>query len=217
MKQALIFVNGEVADGQMVRRTLSACDSPYVVAADGGVRVADYYELPVHCVVGDMDSITPERLDQLRESGSEIITHPPEKDFTDLELALTHVAESGYSWLRIIGGLGGRVDQTLANIYLLALPELMNCDVRLVADNQSIQLLSPGKHTLQGHKDDTISLIPVGGDVDGIVTEGLYYPLKREALYFGPARGVSNVMTSDTASLSFDTGQLLIIHTLGRA
>lgn len=217
MKQVLIFVNGDVADGLMVRRVLAESKSPYVVAADGGARVADYFELPIDCIVGDMDSISTERLERLRKSGSEIITHPPEKDFTDLELALKHVVERGYHWIRIIGSVGGRIDQTLANIYLLALPELKSCDVRLVADTQSVRLLSPGEYSLTGKKGDTLSLIPLGGDVDGIVTEGLYYPLKKESLYFGPARGISNVMSDNSASVAFETGQLLVIHTLGKA
>ncbi len=39
MKHALIFANGDVNDGPMVRRALAAASEPLVLAADGGARV----------------------------------------------------------------------------------------------------------------------------------------------------------------------------------
>ena len=120
-------------------------------------------------------------------------------------------------WMRIIGSLGGRLDQMLANIYLLTLPVLENCDVRLVAGRQETCLLIPGTHIVNGMSGDTLSLIPIGGDASGISTEGLVYPLKRETLAFGASRGVSNVMRADAAQITVQTGRLLLVHTLGKA
>src|SRR5690606_22671608 len=106
---------------------------------------------------------------------------------------------------------------TLANMYLLALPSLRDCDVRLVSRAQAAWLWYPGTHTLEGTAGDTVSLIPLDGPVSGIHTENLYYPLNGERLTIGPARGISNVMQGDTAQVSFDGGLLLVVHTLGRA
>jgi thiamine pyrophosphokinase len=213
----LIFANGDINDGQMVRRALDAAVDPLVVAADGGARVAAHFGLHIDLVVGDMDSLTPTELEALLNAGAEIVRHPPEKDATDLELALNVVAERGARWIRVIGGVGDRIDQTIANIYLLALPSLAGIDVRLVAGNQEVCLLHPGDHQVHGQAGDTLSLIPVGGDVTGIRTDQLYYPLRDETLYFGPARGISNVMQGSAAGVAFRTGALLLIHTVGRA
>jgi thiamine pyrophosphokinase len=217
MKQAFVFVNGRANDGEMVQRALADTQTPLVVAVDGGVRIAQHFKLNVDILVGDMDSLSADEYQAVVASGAEIHRHPPEKDYTDLELALMLLAERGYNWMRVIGGIGGRLDQTLANIYLLALPQLENCDIRIVANNQETYLLSAGKHHIHGNKDDTISLIPLGGAVHGIHTENLYYPLTNETLNFGPARGISNVMTADTATIHIKSGTLLLIHTLGRA
>ena len=217
MTNALVFANGDVLDGPMVRRTLDAVDEPLIVAADGGARVAQHYGLHVDVVIGDMDSLSADELDTLAASGAEIVRYPPEKDATDLELALTYLSERGYCWLRIIGGLGDRLDQTIANVHLLMLPQLAECDVRLVAGRQEARLLHPGEYTLEGAPGDTVSLIPLSGAVHGITTHDLQYPLKNETLTFGPARGISNVMDSAPVRISFSEGLLLYIRTEGRA
>lgn len=217
MSHALIFANGEINDGPMVRRALQTARQPLIVAADGGARVAQHFNLNIDILVGDMDSLPPDDLDSLADAGTRILRHPPEKDATDLELSLHTVIDHDARWIRIIGGLGGRIDQTLANIYLLALPALDGRDVRMVAGAQEAYLLRPGPHTISGEQDDTISLIPLGGAVHGIRTDGLYYPLNDETLDFGPARGISNVLTDTRAHIHIGAGILLLVHTAGRA
>ncbi len=218
MKQALIFANGEPNDGPMVRRSLAVAKAAHVIAADGGARVARYFNRKVHTLIGDMDSLAPEDLSAIEAEGAELFRYPAEKNETDLELCLQWAASMDYEWIRIIGGLGGRFDQALANVYLLALPQLERRDVRLVAGKQAIRLLRPNQEChIQGAAGDTISLLPVGGSVEGVRTENLQYPLRDEVLLFGPARGVSNVMLADEATVRARAGLLLVVHTIGKA
>lgn len=214
---ALIFANGEIDDGEMVRRALDHATNALVVAADGGARVAEHYGLHVDAVIGDMDSLEQHELERLRQAGTAVYQHPAEKDETDLELTLNWVAGQGANWLRVIGATGGRLDQTLSNIYLLALPALTGCDIQLVAGRQAIWLAREGITEIHGAEGDTLSLIPLNGTVRGVSTQNLYYPLKDEDLYFGPARGVSNVLMAAQASVTVGAGVLLLIHTIGRA
>ncbi|MEP7290200.1 MAG: thiamine diphosphokinase [Chloroflexota bacterium] len=214
---ALIFANGDIDDGEMVQRALDHARDALVVAADGGARVAQHYGLRVDTVIGDMDSLSPEELETLQAAGTTILPHPPEKDETDLELALMLAAQHGADWLRIVGATGGRLDQTLSNIYLLALPILDGRDVQIVAGKQAMWLARAGRTVIAGAAGDTISLVPLNGTVRGVRTENLYYPLRDENLYFGPARGVSNVMTAADASVFVREGVLLVVHTVGRA
>ncbi len=201
----------------MVRRALQVRETALLIAADGGVRVAHHYGLEPQVIIGDMDSVEPETLQSYEASGTEILRHPAEKDETDLELALLFAVDRGASWIRIIGGVGGRFDQVLANVYLLALPQLENIDVALVAGKQRICLLRPGETLLQGNAGDTLSLVPISGNVTGITTRALQYPLQDETLRFGPARGISNVMMADEVSVTIEQGLLICVHTEGRA
>lgn len=213
----LIFANGDINDGPLVRQALATAPDALVIAADGGTRLAKHFNRAVHTIIGDMDSVDPAELDALAAAGVEVRRFPREKDETDLELALLHAAHLSATWIRIIGGIGDRLDQTLSSIYLLALPELRGRDVRLVAGKQEALLLFPGEWIITGSSGDTLSLIPLGGTVGRIETENLYYPLRGERLAFGPARGISNVMQTDQARIRFDDGILLAVHTLGRA
>jgi thiamine pyrophosphokinase len=217
MMHALIFANGDINDGPMVRRALAAAAEPLVVAADGGARAALHFDLKINAVIGDMDSLTIEDAAQLAPHEVDVQRFPREKDATDLELALSYVVGRGARWIRIIGGVGDRLDQTLGNIYLLALPILVDMDVRLAAGRQEVWLLRPGDHLIEGAPGDTLSLIPLGGTVHGVRTENLYYPLRDEMLLFGPARGLSNVMNAKTARVSLREGVLLAVHTVGKA
>ena len=217
IQRALIFANGDINDGPFLRRALEFAPGALIVAADGGARLAQHFGLPINTVIGDMDSLSAAELAGLEQQGAEIHRFPEEKNETDLELALTWAARRGIAWIRVIGGIGDRLDQTMSNVYLLALPVLKGCDVRLVAGKQETRLLYPGETVIEGTKGDTISLIPLGGAAQGIRTENLYYPLQDEPLLFGPARGISNVMESGRARVTFRQGLLLVVHTLGRA
>jgi thiamine pyrophosphokinase len=217
MSKALLFANGDPNDGVMVRRTFEHAGDALVIAADGGAHVAEYYGCRVDAVIGDMDSLIPDELAALEKNGAKVLRYPPEKDETDLELALKWAVSQKVDWLRIIGGTGGRFDQMMANVYLLALPELHGVDAALVSLNQEIYLLSPGSHILHGVTGDTVSLIPIGGSVHGVSTEQLKYPLRGETLLVGPARGISNVMLEDAATVTLEDGLLLAVHTVGRA
>ncbi len=215
---ALIFANGDVNDGEMVRRALAeAGGDALLIAADGGARVARYLGFTVHAVIGDMDSITAADLQRLERSGAQVLRSPAEKDETDLELALLYAAEQGAEHIRVIGAMGDRLDQTISNLYLLALPVLAGRDARVVAGRQEAFLLPSGGGVIEGAPGDTVSLLPLNGTAHRVRTEGLYYPLEDEDLVFGPARGVSNVMTGARAKVTSDGGVLLVLHTLGRA
>ncbi len=215
MKTALVFANGSANDGAAVRRALAAVSSSLVVAADGGARVARHYGLTPDIVIGDMDSLSNEESSALHSAGVKFRRFPAEKDQTDLELALRWAVDQGLKDIQIIGGLGGRFDQTMGNVQLLALPELAEARVRLISGNESIWLAKPGNTIIQGEAGDTLSLIPFTAVVHDITTKNLHYPLKGEDLVLGPARGMSNVMETAQAEVTFREGILLIVHTIG--
>jgi thiamine pyrophosphokinase len=217
VRRALVFANGDLNDGPAVQAALRFAPDALIIAADGGSRLALACGLVPDVVVGDMDSLLTDELDALQARGALIERSLAEKDETDLELALLAAVARQATWIRVIGGVGDRLDQTLANLYLLTLRELTGRDTRLVNGRQTLWLIGPGAHPLHGAAGDTISLIPLAGDAVGVRTEGLAYPLRDETLSFGPARGVSNVMQVAEASVTLAAGALIVVHTPGRA
>src|SRR5947208_1442659 len=207
----VIFAGGTLRPGKAVQAAIASAD--LVIAADSGAASALRYGCRPTIIVGDFDSLDPLTAQQLQEQGSRVVPVPAEKDETDTELAIQTAIDQGASAITILGWLGGaRFDHTMANILLLAGFETV--PIRLV-DGPSIcwLLRGPGRASIEGQVDDLLSLLPLTGDVTGVSTQGLYYPLHGDILHFGKPRGMSNVLTQEQAEVSLEAGLLLIIHT----
>ena len=161
-------------------------------------------------MIGDFDSLENNDIEELELNGVQVIRHPSRKDFTDLELAVNHAVELGVQEIVIVAALGARWDQTIANILLPTL--LPSVRIKLLDGHQEIQYISSGESAeIDGQQGDTVSLIPLAGDVTGITTEGLEYPLDDAVLYFGSTRGVSNELMGETGRIFVGSGTLLCI------
>jgi thiamine pyrophosphokinase len=209
MGSCVIIANGDRPDPEIARYYANQAD--LLLAADGGARHALTLNLAPHVVIGDLDSLDDAHQTRLRSSGTRIIVHPAAKDETDLELALLYAVKQNADPIVVLGALGGRLDQTLANVLLLTMPVLSGRDVRL-ADGPQTAFVIRDQATITGQPGDTVSLIPLGGRACGITTQGLAYPLIEGTLPFGPALGVSNEMTASQAHVQLQDGILLCVH-----
>ncbi|MCD6518377.1 MAG: thiamine diphosphokinase [Anaerolineae bacterium] len=204
-----VIVNGVFSHAERLLPLLDQAE--WIIAADGGANWLFSQGRTPHLLIGDLDSVSPSVLQELERSGCPIRRYPTAKDETDTELALLEAAQRSDRIL-VLGALGGRIDHELANILLLSMPQLGEKKV-ILFDGRSFIFLLRGSGSLRGCPGDTISLLPLGGDVEGIETEGLEYPLHNETLFFGPARGISNVLLAEEAHITFQHGLLLVIHT----
>jgi thiamine pyrophosphokinase len=182
-----------------------------LLAADGGTRHAMALGIVPHVVIGDLDSLDRELRAQLRAAGTQFITHPVDKDETDLELALLHAVERDMDPIIVVAALGLRLDQTIANILLLTMPALEGRDVRLIEGGQTAFIIRE-EATITGEPGDILSLIPLGGPAHGVTIRGCAFPLDRATLPFGPALGVSNRMTAREATVEIEDGLVLCVH-----
>jgi thiamine pyrophosphokinase len=206
--RAIIIANGQIHDGDLPRSLAAPTD--LVICADGGADNALALGLQPQAVIGDLDSLDESLRSRLEKEHCQFITHPARKDETDLELALRYVIDQGVDEILILGALGGRVDQTLANVLLLALPELRSIEARITNGRQEVFLIRD-EALIEGQVGDTLSLLPLTEEVTGIYTQGLEYPLQNDTLHLGPARGVSNVLTAPHARVRVGQGLLLAV------
>jgi len=208
--RAVIFANGELRSPAAARRMLDPQD--LMIAADGGLEHMLRMAVLPHLLIGDLDSVDTSQLPHLEASGTEIRRYPPEKDETDLELAVQAAVQLGCGELLILGGLGGRLDHTLGNLALLAQPALAGVSARL-EDGIEEAFLIRSQAGIDGAAGDVISLIPFQGEAIGVSTSGLKYPLNAETLHAHHTRGISNVMLAASAEVRLESGLLLCIHT----
>jgi thiamine pyrophosphokinase len=183
-----------------------------IIAVDGGFRHCLKLKLRPHSLIGDMDSLSPEEIDAVTQSGIPITRYPARKDHTDMELALHYARSLGADDIVLLGALGARWDMTIANVMLLASPELAGCRVRILDGMQEISLVQGGEtRRFEGNAGDLLSLIPLRADAKNVHTAGLEYPLSGETLGFSATRGISNVFRDQTATVFLENGLLLCV------
>lgn len=180
-----------------------------VLAADSGYDHLLRMGLRPRVLLGDLDSISAEAREDARCGGVEVETFPEEKDLTDLELTLTEALRRGASTVLGLGVFGERLDHTLANVLLLAAPAFRRHDVRLLDERQEVRLVR-GHLQLRTDPGEIVSLLPVGGEVRGVTTSGLYYSLHDATLETGPALGISNVAVAEQIDVIAAEGLLLL-------
>jgi len=209
LKRIIIFANGELPDLAKARPLIR--DGDYVICADGGTRHALALNARPNLIIGDLDSIAREQLEDLKEADVAIELFPHDKNETDLELAIQRAIGLSPGQVIVIAALGGRLDQTLANITLLSDQRLAAFDVRL-DDGVEEVFLCRDRAEIRGRAGDLVSLIPWQGAATEVQTKDLKWALHKEPLYPDKTRGVSNEMTSDSASISTGSGLLLVVH-----
>jgi thiamine pyrophosphokinase len=209
--RAIIIAGGHVETTDGWQRWIREGD--WILGADGGAARALAWGFTPQVVIGDMDSLPDEDRAVLIERDSDFVEHPRAKDETDLELALVYAVEHGAREIVVFGALGGRLDHTLANVLLLALPSLQGVHVRIVDGDQEALLLRSGSAiTIHGTPGDLVSLLPLAGDARGVTAKGLAWALEGDTLRLGFSRGVSNEMQTHKARIELEDGLLLVLH-----
>jgi thiamine pyrophosphokinase len=205
-----------VADGEPdARDTDHVADADLVVAADGGARWLEAIGVRPDLLIGDLDSVDPDLIVRLAADGVTVERHPVDKDASDAELALDRATASGADEVVVLGALGGeRLDHELANLLLLADPSWQVRNLRVVRGGTVVRAVHGGEAlSLLGAIGDLVSLLPIGGEAEGVRTVGLRFPLSGESLRLGPSRGLSNVVVDQPASVSLERGTLLVVET----
>ncbi len=141
----------------------------------------------------------------MKAGGCKIIQHPQNKNETDFELALRYAVEAIYPEILVVGALGGRLDQILGNLSVLTNPDFVDLNISV---DDGVEFARFTRHDLEirGKAGDTISLIPWGGEVQGITTTGLRWPLENESLFPDKTRGISNELLGPKGSVSIKSG-----------
>ncbi len=208
MTKFIIFANGEMTPPTEYRPPRDST----VICADGGTRHALAMGITPHTIIGDLDSLPVETVAQMRAAGVEIIEHPVKKDETDLELALSLAITRGATEITLLGMLGGRLDQHLANLMLLTRPEWASARLRLVDGNQQAWLLR-GSDCISpdGAPGDTLSVVVMSARITGLTITGAEWLLTGAEIPLGSTRTVSNTFIEPRVTVCIENGIALVV------
>ena len=210
MTVAHVFTGGEPMSA---RRILGLGNADLVIAADSGIEHAASAGLTVDVLVGDLDSITRHTLDAVLDAGTSIEAHSPDKDATDLELALATALRMGAGEIVVVGGGGRRLDHLLGNLAALTNPTLREIPVRWELERETAYVVRH-RRTIPVRAGSTFSLIPVAGDADGVTLIGSRWELYDSRIEAGSSLGISNVALGSEIRIEVRSGTVLVVCVL---
>lgn len=204
---ALIIANGATCSEELLGQLLEW--SPIVIALDSAIdRVLDL-NIKVDVLLGDFDRSFDPAYYKEKQFPLEII-HTPNQDKTDLEKAFDYLIERKIPAVNVVWATGKRADHTITNITsIVQYRETLK--IVLLDDHSKIFLL-PKRFEKWYTANTPISLIPIG-NVVGIHSENLYYPLNNDTLTIGYKTGSSNHVAKDgIVIIEHRDGDLLLME-----
>lgn len=190
-------------------------DNDIWVGVDRGVFTLLSYGIKPTIAFGDFDSVTTEEMIAIEQRVNELNRFMPEKDETDMELAMEWAIQQQPVLIRIFGATGGRIDHFIANIQLLMKPLQMDQHLQVeILDKKNIVFLrKPGKYLIEKNSGfKYISFLPITMEVSGITLEGFKYPLTDQHLPLGSTLCISNELLCDCGHFSFSKGILMVVR-----
>ena len=189
--------------------TPSLCPFPkaedYVIAADRGYDSLMAYGVTPDLVVGDFDSLghTP--------SHPNVIQLPCAKDDTDMVFALRKGLDLGYRRFVLLGGVGGRLEHTLANLQILDWLTTQGAQGFLAGEKTVATALRGGTLVFPNTMTGYLSVFCNSGTARGVTLAGLKFPLEDADLTGSFPVGVSNEFLGQSAQVSVREGSLLLL------
>ncbi len=165
--------------------------------------------------VGDFDSVSKEDWKSIVSKIDEVSRFKPEKDETDMQLAMEWALKQKPTHIKIFGATGGRLDHFMANALMLSIYQKKYSTVKIeVIDVQNtLSVHYPGKYPLQANNwKKYISFIPLDNNVTGLTLIGFKYPLHNHRVPFGSSLCISNELLQETGTFLFENGILMMIR-----
>lgn len=205
MLTVIIFNGGEPLPSSLAGEIT---EDAYLIAADSGLDTALSWGYDVDLVVGDLDSVSALALET---TSATVERHSPDKDATDLDLALQAALRMEPDRVVVLGGQSGRFDHLLGTVMLLTSQRWADVDLEWVAGRGRVRVMRAGA-TLHGAVGTLLTLLAVDGPATGISTRGLRWNLTDATLMPGSTLGVSNVFEAPVASIRMRGGTLVAIQ-----
>lgn len=178
----------------------------FVIAADSGIRHLSGFGVLPDLIVGDFDSFSSDI-----DYDCEILRYPPEKDDTDLMIAVKKAVSLGFERIFLVGVIGGRFDHTVASLQTLEYISEHSAEGIILDKSCAAFIANRGKHRYKADKDCYFSVFSLT-DESEVTLRGVKYELTRHKLSRSFPLGVSNEFISDYAEVEVLKGKLLIIY-----
>jgi len=206
MKKCIILANGKPPKKSIIT-FFQRNGYSKIICADGGANSALKMGLIPDVIIGDLDSISPEAINEFK-SVSKIIRIRRQND-TDVEKCLKYAIRKKYDEALLLGATGNRLDHTFCNIGIV-LKFFPKIKISLIAEDSFLKAYT-GNVELKTFPGETISLYGISTRTR-ITSNGLKYELRNISLPFGFRESTSNIAIKNIVKLSINGGVIFIIR-----
>ncbi len=204
MSRCVILSAGPVEQPAELATLLRSDD--YVLAADGGWRLAQRLGVTPSAVVADFDSL----IDTPLPGGVQVIHLPVQKDVTDTAAAAEYAYEAGFREFLLLGCTGGRLDHQHAALLTMVALTRRGAQAVLADERNRIMATVHSPYYVEPMDGWSLSLFAFDGAVEGLTLQGMAYPLSAYTLTPVDPLCVSNACTGTMGEIQFRRGTLLI-------
>ena len=190
-----------------IRKITSLDSADLIVCADTAYLAAQAESIVPHAVIGDFDHVEHE--DKL-SADQKVLRFSSIKDDTDTMLCVKYALNRGANEIVIVGGIGGRLDHTFANIQTLSYIRSRGA-VGTILDGDHVVTTVDAHITLRKEGYDYASVFALDPVCRDITLKGFKYEAEHIELTSHFPLGVSNEITANTAEITVGEGTLLVI------
>ncbi len=210
MKHALIIANSP--DDNWTSQSTSIDSATTIVALDGAYLTARNKGLNIDVLLGDLDSISQDDMNQIDSTRTQIL-EINNQNTTDLDKAIDYLDDQQHDTITVLNALGGRTDHCLHNIQALIRHYHASRPITIQTCSEKIYALRDQKVVITAALGTGIGLI--GAPMAIINTKGLQYELNNFFATFGERDSTSNVMIKSKLHLDVQ-GTVIVIEYFNR-
>ncbi|WP_165252470.1 thiamine diphosphokinase [Adlercreutzia sp. ZJ304] len=177
----------------------------YVMAVDGGFAHLESIGRKPNMAIGDFDSLG------YVPRGLHVVRHSAHKDESDMELALMRAKSQRFDTIYIFGGLGRRLDHTLANLQLFAKFAERDISISAIGDDSLVTFLAgPDVLEAPARESGTVSVFAMNDKCCGVFERGLEWELDDYTLDNRTSLGLSNEFKGEAIMIGVEQGTLAV-------
>jgi len=202
-----LVLNGVINWNAALRRQVERAHP--LLAADGGANALNQLGRRPSVIIGDLDSVRPEILQELPASS---LRRRPDQNSCDFEKALDYIfREAALEELTVLGALGGRPDHSMMNLGILA-RECRGTNLIFCLEG-AIVLALEGMAELEARPGETWSFWSFDPAVR-LSLEGVRWPLEGASVHIEGRPSLSNEATAEKVKILAEGGAVLICRNL---
>ena len=204
-----------IGAGDLTISEIPIGENDLCIAVDGGYEYCKLLEITPDYILGDFDSISEKEAEGVAEIAKseedKVIILPVEKDDTDMLAAIKVGLSKGYQSFRIYGGMGGRIEHTIANIQCLLYLKEHDAVGYLMDGTGMILVAKEEEISFQDSLEGYMSLFSMG-DKATVTIENMKYLLKEQEVTNSFPIGISNeFVLGEKGKVTVHEGSVMMI------